>query len=119
MTTMLPYMHARGPQYWLTVDPTLDSDNIPHAMEALYPGYLVNVDVEPDTPLDAVSGEPGDWLPQGTNFADLAAAGASLDCGDGIGPSAGDMDTQGHYIVLGDASECHYRLGVWTVGRVP
>lgn len=43
MATMLPYMHARGPQYWIEDhDDTLDSDLIPHSAASQYPDYLVS-----------------------------------------------------------------------------
>lgn len=122
MATTLPGHKARVPDYWLEVEPTLDADLIPHNYNGNFPHHLVDggVAIDPDaTPTDARAGTPGFFYPLGSNFDDLAAIKADLNMGDGVGPGDAPWDTKGQYIVLRDGSECHYRLDVWSAGRVP
>ena len=73
----------------------------------------VSSEFDGSVPLAAFTGTPGGFVPIGSNFADLATIQGS---GLVMDP---EMDTKGHFIVLEDASECHFRLATWTAGKTP
>jgi len=141
MGATVDWNRSKVPDYWLRVEPTLAHDKIPHCLHGNVPSRIDVIDNPPDsgedwdwipvdpdggdplggTALDAQAGTPGFFYPLGSapSVTDLATLKADLNMGDGVGPSDAPWDTKGSYIVLGDGSEAHYRLDVWSVGRVP